>query len=339
MKKILFLTICALLTCGNLEAQSFLKKIGKAVEKSVTKEIDNLMSKKSADKKSNDTNNNTQQKQRPTNGTESGSQSHSSAHNTPVVDRGENIPREPGLDYIDEWGINHGGGILIDTVLWAPVNCGYHATYYPYGKLYQWGRKDGQGYGIPFFNEDCNVNPDSESAKIVPAPVTPDAALKYPDNFYARSKNGPFNWTNNNMKLWNNFSDDGIISKNRAYDPCPEGWRVADLHDYYCLSQNYSQFTEMTDKGPKGRWFSGSKPYSTDVPRIFLPAAGIRDANGVCGGRDKYGYYWSSRHAGGECLIWHLKLDDYSAEVNPHAYPHEGYPVRCVKDVKGQRLR
>ena len=48
--------------------------------------------------------------------------------------------------YIDEYGVNHGEGVEIDGVVWAPVNCGYHATDFKYGKLYQWGRKYGQGY-------------------------------------------------------------------------------------------------------------------------------------------------------------------------------------------------
>ena len=38
-------------------------------------------------------------------------------------------------DYVDEYGINHGQGIEIDGVVWAPVNCGYHATDFKYGKL------------------------------------------------------------------------------------------------------------------------------------------------------------------------------------------------------------
>ena len=49
------------------------------------------------------------------------------------------------FDYIDEYGVNHGKGVNIDGVIWAPVDCGYHAVNYPYGKLYQWGRKYGQG--------------------------------------------------------------------------------------------------------------------------------------------------------------------------------------------------
>ena len=49
-------------------------------------------------------------------------------------------------DYIAEYGINHGKGVEISGVVWAPVNCGYHKTDFKYGKLYQWGRKYGQGY-------------------------------------------------------------------------------------------------------------------------------------------------------------------------------------------------
>ena len=51
------------------------------------------------------------------------------------------------IDYIDEYGVNHGPGIKVGIHIWSPVNCGYHATDYKYGKLYQWGRLYGQGFG------------------------------------------------------------------------------------------------------------------------------------------------------------------------------------------------
>ena len=162
MKKILSFVFCAILICGTLDAQNLLKKLGKAVKKEVTekvsKEVENVLNGKSTK--------NPQQSQQPVSVT-------SQVQKKPVVtDYGENIPRQDGLDYIDEYGINHGGGILIDTVLWAPVNCGYHEIDYPYGKLYQWGRKHGQGYGAPFDREEYNLKPDKTTAVIVPAPVT-----------------------------------------------------------------------------------------------------------------------------------------------------------------------
>src|SRR5574344_1498824 len=67
------------------------------------------------------------------------------------------ITTMPSLDFVGspqyiENGVSYGFGITIGSTTWAPVNCGY-APYvsasdkgYPYGKLYQWGRKDGQGY-------------------------------------------------------------------------------------------------------------------------------------------------------------------------------------------------
>ena len=62
------------------------------------------------------------------------------------------------VDYVDEYGVNHGKGVAIGGTVWAPVNCGYKAATdtdkgYPYGKLYQWGRKYGQGYSAGYDQE------------------------------------------------------------------------------------------------------------------------------------------------------------------------------------------
>ena len=40
-----------------------------------------------------------------------------------------------------------------------------------------------------------------------------------------------------------------------------------------------------------------------------------------------------------EGSIWHLYLNDDEVSVNPTAFPHEGYSVRCVKDIEGQKLK
>ena len=64
------------------------------------------------------------------------------------------------IDYIDEYGVNHGPGIKVGIHIWSPVNCGYHATDYKYGKLYQWGRLYGQGFG-----DDATV-PTCESGAV-----------------------------------------------------------------------------------------------------------------------------------------------------------------------------
>ena len=62
------------------------------------------------------------------------------------------------IDYIDEYGENHGPGVKIGETVWAPVNCGYHKTDFKYGKLYQWGRKYGQGYSGNLYDTDGNLS-------------------------------------------------------------------------------------------------------------------------------------------------------------------------------------
>ena len=220
------------------------------------------------------------------------------------------------------------------------MNCGYHETDYPYGKLYQWGRKHGQGYGAPFTKlTKVTDNADKTTAEIVPAPVTPAEALKHPNRFYAGSDMSSFNWTRNDMSLWCPLVEEGKATKHPKYDPCPEGWRVPELFDFKSLAEHYSDFVEYPEGGPKGRWFSGPAEYSTEAQRIFLPASGMRTRDGASHSRDEQAIYWSLRHGGGEGLVWHLYLNDYEAEVSPSAFPHEAYSVRCVKDIEGQRLK
>ena len=338
--KLLLVAICSLLTM-QVEAQGLLKQLGKAVGR----EVVNHVADKISEKKSGKSTKQEVKTEVQTTQTQSSSQAveQSTSSSAPVAlvakDMGQNIPREAGLDYVDEYGINHGGGILIGGVLWAPVNCGYHATDYPYGKLYQWGRRHGQGYGAPYEYESSNINPDKTTAEIVPGPVTPAEARKHPNRFYARSDMAIFNWTKNDMKLWNNFTDNGIIFKNRDNDPCPEGWRLPDLFDIYSLMEHYSAVVESPEGGITGVWFSGPNEYSTNVPRIFLPIAGYRTFTGNGQSREKEACYWTLRHGGGEGLVWHLYFRHRKVQASPHAYPHEAYSVRCVKDIKGQVMR
>ena len=330
MKKLLVLTLGIILCSGYADAQSLLNKLGRTVQKKVTEKVTDAVRK---------------EVRKAVSGQETMAKpvSQSAATKAPkplVRDEGQNVLRQEGLDYIDEYGINHGGGILIGGILWAPVNCGYHETDYPYGKLYQWGRKHGQGYGAPFTKlTKVTDNADKTTAEIVPAPVTPAEALKHPNRFYARSDMSSFNWTRNDMSLWCPLVEEGKATKHPKYDPCPEGWRVPELFDFKSLAEHYSDFVEYPEGGPKGRWFSGPVEYSTEAQRIFLPASGMRTRDGESHSRDEQAIYWSLRHGGGEGLVWHLYLNDYEAEVSPSAFPHEAYSVRCVKDIEGQRLK
>ena len=114
---------------------------------------------------------------------------------------------------------------------------------------------------------------------------------------------------------------------------------MPDLFDIYSLMEHYSAVVESPEGGITGVWFSGPNEYSTNVPRIFLPIAGYRTFTGNGQSREKEACYWTLRHGGGEGLVWHLYFRHRKVQASPHAYPHEAYSVRCVKDIKGQVMR
>ena len=343
MKRIIIALMVACLSMCSFEvvAQNLLKSLGKMVEQEVAKGVKRSVKNGIGNLKQKLSQKNDEEQSEQSAEQSSSSQSSAPSFGSVVkgvlgVDDGQNIARETDCDYIDEYGINHGGGIKIGDVVWAPVNCGYHKTDYPYGKLYQWGRKHGQGYGAPYADPETknNVRPDKTTAELVSAPVTPAEARKYPNRHYYHERGGWFNWTRNDVKLWND-SETMEICKNKVNDPCPEGWRVADLHDFQELIVNYSDQTTYYDGGQKGRWFSGPNSYCTSVPRIFLSMGGMRDLDGKCLARERTGLYWTGRHGGSEGLVWHLMFDD-EVKMHPMAWPHDAHLVRCVRDLPGR---
>lgn len=375
MKTKLFFLLLFALTAAEADAQGLLKKLGNEVGKAVKKEIVNQLT---GDKDKNQGGqNNPQSSPKPAQPAQN--TNHQRDMNTDAlpkfspeqqreqerqireneardaerqtkmdrlkalqaqVDMGDNVVRDNSVEYIDEYGVNHGGGILIDSIVWAPVNCGYHATDYPYGKLYQWGRIHGQGYGAPFYRDVDSVQIDKTTADFKPAPVSVAEARK-PENknvFYAHSKMAAFNWTTNDVWLWNqepteaeykNYKQRQIkVTKN---DPCPKGWRVPDWEEMIKLSKNQSLWTQNAD-GQNGIWFSGSNEYSHDVQRIFLPAGGFRDLNGKSSSRGTGGLYWTSRHHGGELLVGEFHVNKSKGEASQFGDPRNGQSIRCVRE-------
>lgn len=73
---------------------------------------------------------------------------------------------------------NVGQGIQIGETVWAPVNCGYHATDFQWGKLYQWGRKYGQGYTGIFVDGDWNNTSEVSDAE-TPELIAPQVLFPY----------------------------------------------------------------------------------------------------------------------------------------------------------------
>ena len=235
------------------------------------------------------------------------------------------------VDYVDEYGINHGNGVEIDGVVWAPVNCGYHSKDFQWGKVYQWGRKYGQGYSGDLYDiEGNNVGfiSDAEVAVPVQGPVSLSEAQSADnaDKFYTVSVS-PWNWLDvNNVTLWN--SGDGVNPVKAEYDPCPSGWRVPTISELAELGTNRSELT-TNDVGQPGYWFSGETDYSESSPRIFLVAAGGGAyGTGALGSRGIWGDYWASDPLDGEFSAY-LRCDESSIFTGRRA---NGYSVRCVQE-------
>ncbi len=239
-------------------------------------------------------------------------------------------------DYIDENGVNQGAGVAISGTVWAPVNCGYEAEKYPMGKLYQWGRKYGHGYGAPYLSpEQFKPYPkaDATSPKIVEskAPLSVNASAASANNFYANEGNDT--WMNASPQAqetaWNAGTEEAPRkSKN---DPCPKGWRVPTYKELNTLKMNVSPV--MVENGQPGRRFSGTVAYSSAKATVFLPIAGSRTNEGLAYGRGQYAFYWCSltdEVVSGKCLQFYDKISEIA--LIHFMMSSASCPVRCVQE-------
>ena len=238
-----------------------------------------------------------------------------------------------GEPYIDEYGINQGWGVKIGETVWAPVNCGYHATDFRYGKLYQWGRKYGQGYsgGLNDVNGN-NIGEYSDATTptieegVVSATIGQDKSMS--NVFFTSNYEFNDDWLYpQDSKLWNSGSESN--PKKTEYDPCPEGWRVPTYAELDELNNNYSSWT-TNENGQSGYWFSGASSYRETVPQVFLPAAGYRDDTyGGAYSRGYRGYYWSSRPYSASAYALYFSSSSVRMYGTYRAY---GQSVRCVQE-------
>ena len=238
-------------------------------------------------------------------------------------------------DYIDEYGINHGPGVKIGETVWAPVNCGYHATDFKYGKLYQWGRRYGQGYDGPICDEEgyhIGISSDISEPELVEGPVSlaEGQSESNANLFYLDVDGRTRDWcTPSDDRLWNSGTEESPVKT--EYDPCPSGWRVPTYAELDELSANYSSWT-TDENGQSGYWFSGPNVYTETAPQVFLPAAGYRShVQGWAVIRGAFGYYWSSRpmdiFPDSISILYFMSLD---VGVDVGSYRPSGYSVRCV---------
>ncbi len=236
---------------------------------------------------------------------------------------------EPIIDYVDEYGVNHGTGVKIGKAVWAPVNCGYHKDDFKYGKLYQWGRKYGQGYNGNIYDGDWSQSySDASFPETIKGPVTLEVAQsKENENKFYYNSSYPFHWSRTKFNgLWNSGTEKNPVKA--EYDPCPDGWRVPTYAELEELNDIY--FTWITNEnGQSGCWFSEKNSYAESVPHIFLPAAGFRSGhNGREGYRGRNGSYWSSKSDNDGI--------NYIVLGNPNGFydlnTANGYSVRCVQE-------
>lgn len=238
------------------------------------------------------------------------------------------------VDYIDEYGVNHGQGVKIGETVWAPVNCGYHETDFKYGKLYQWGRKYGQGYNGELYDVNGNRTgyySDATVPTIEDGPVSLREGQSESNSnvFYTSDYDYNQDWLSPQVgKLWNSGTE--VYPVKTEYDPCPVGWRVPTYAELYELSNNRSSWT-TDENGQVGYWFSGASAYTSDAPQVFFPAAGsLYCGGGLASSRGDYGSYWSSIPFNSYACI--LCCNSSSTDVSNFYFRANAYSVRCVQE-------
>jgi uncharacterized protein (TIGR02145 family) len=199
------------------------------------------------------------------------------------------------VPYVDEYGVDHGKGVEMAGIVWAPVNCGYHKDNFKYGKLYQWGRKYGQGYSGQWYERNGAVKgeySDATEPTITDGPVSFATGNESSNaNVFYSSSSTNGRWFNGSSYYWNSGNE--LTPVKADNDPCPSGWRIPtneEISRLWELSRMQGNFKEG-----EGIAFHDEESFDSNNPYVLLLAAGYRDKNGNAQFRGCVGRYWTSK--------------------------------------------
>ena len=239
----------------------------------------------------------------------------------------------PPKDYIEDNGlfdekpINHGEAIEVNGINWAPVNLGYDKEDYPYGKLYQWGRIDGQGYNSG--NDKDATYPSRENNTIILGPVEVDVE-PLEDVFYT-SSNETTDWSSRgfNEGNINNWKGD---HNDKVGNPCPDGWRIPTIKEIQTLiggqnSRNPGNF-QTNELGQTGYYFDESDSQNLTTG-IFFPTAGYRVRHGNALNRGTEGHYWTSESSDDGANSFYMQQGNI---YKRYRHRSNALSIRCVQE-------
>lgn len=144
-----------------------------------------------------------------------------------------------GQVVIGDWT---GDPVEMAGLLWYPCNLGFDLSH-PFGKYYQWGRRDGQ---YPYCDDNTTkfAQPvyDENTGAIV-GPVDGDTYYSAGRNWYNNSTDMPhFNWPETDDSPYLGMGN-----------PCPAGWRVPTKAEWTALSKLISSYGCWSTVGLKDR--------------------------------------------------------------------------------------
>ena len=190
------------------------------------------------------------------------------------------------------------------------------------GAYYQWGRKD------PYFTNASNNNALSTPYNVGrnTSCGSIGVSIRFPQTFYKYETNTESHGTTHTDKDWlpNDGHNNGLWAAVKTiYDPCPAGYRVADVDAF----KNLTSTTSAT--GPTNGFTYDLSSFS-GVAGIEHYWYGYITEYGKRSGRNTDAYMWTIGVDGVNAKAFYYKKDD--THTNPKSCPRTtGAAVRCQK--------